>query len=264
MAVWQEKFIRPSKYTRPKVRLKAVKKIVIHYTASNGATAMNHFNYFNNLKGRYASAHFFVDKTTKLLIIPLNEIAYHANDGSRRGVSELKPNANFLSLGIELCVERDGTFHPQTIEHAEEVAVELCKRYKLNPLTDIVRHYDITGKNCPAPWVKDGSKFTAFKKGVDNRLGNKASASKASTSSNPNVSPSKSVSKPTLRKSSKKDENVTVLQKRLKAHGYSISIDGVFGAGTETIVKKFQKAKKLKADGIVGAGTWKELMKDKK
>lgn len=262
MAVWQEKFIRASKYTRPRVKLKAVKKIVMHYTASNGATAMNHFTYFNNLRGRYASAHFFVDKTTKLLIIPLNEIAYHANDGSRRGVSALKPNANFLSIGIELCVERNGTFHPKTIEHAEEVAVELCKRYKLNPLTDIVRHYDVTGKNCPAPWVKDGSKFTAFKKGVNASLGNKATATKASAS-NPNASPSKSVSKPVLKKSSKKDENVTVLQKRLKAHGYSVSIDGIFGASTEAVVKKFQKAKKLTADGVVGADTWKELMKSK-
>ena len=37
----------------------------------------------------------------------------------------------------------------------------------LDPAKDIYRHYDITGKNCPAPWVADASKFADFKKRVD-------------------------------------------------------------------------------------------------
>jgi N-acetylmuramoyl-L-alanine amidase len=170
MAVWQDKFIKPNKYSRPQQKLTAVRKIVIHWTANFGATASGHFNYFNNLSGRYASAHFFVDKNEALCIIPLNEIAYHANDGTYKGVAELKPNANYLSVGIELCVEKDGSFHANTIAKAVDVAVELCKRYKLDPMTDIVRHYDVTHKNCPAPWVKDSAPFTAFKKSVNAKL----------------------------------------------------------------------------------------------
>jgi peptidoglycan hydrolase-like protein with peptidoglycan-binding domain len=34
-----------------------------------------------------------------------------------------------------------------------------------------------------------------------------------------------------------------------------VSVDGVFGAGTLSAVKKFQKAKKLTVDGIVGKAT---------
>ena len=177
MAIWTDKFIRVNEYARSGQKLTAVKKIVMHYTANNGATAMNHYNYFNNLSERYASAHFFVDKVEALCIIPLNEVAYHANDVQKRnadgsawrGISALLPNANYLSIGIELCVEKDGTFHADTIKRAEDVAVELCKRYGLNPLTDIVRHRDVTYKNCPAPWVSNPSAFETFKKNVSTK-----------------------------------------------------------------------------------------------
>ncbi|KFZ42672.1 N-acetylmuramoyl-L-alanine amidase [Anoxybacillus flavithermus] len=169
MSVWTEKFIRLNKYSRPGLKLKGVKKLVLHWTANPGATAANHFTYYDQTiieAKRYASAHIFVDKNEAINIIPLDEVAYHANDGTYRGVPELKPNANLLSIGVEMCVEKDGTFHPDTIARTEDVFVELCQRYKLDPLKDIVRHYDITRKNCPAPWVKNGQAFEDFKKRV--------------------------------------------------------------------------------------------------
>jgi N-acetylmuramoyl-L-alanine amidase len=184
MTVWKEKFIDKNEFARSGDKLLSVKKLVIHYTANNGAGAMNHFNYFNTLEGRYASAHLFVDSKEALLIIPLNEVAYHANDGGKTYVPELKAsasyykegNANLTSIGVEMCVEKDGTFSKATVSRTEDVFVELCKKFKLDPLKDIVRHYDITHKNCPAPWVKDGSKFTEFKKSVNEKL--KASSEK--------------------------------------------------------------------------------------
>lgn len=167
---WKNKFINPSKFTRPQTKLKGVKKIVLHFTANHGAGADNHFRYFNSLKDRYASAHIFVDKIEALCIIPLDEVAYHANDGTHRGVEALKPNANLLSIGVEMCQEKDGSFHPDMIKKTEDVIVELCKRYKLNPLTDIVRHFDVTRKNCPAPWVANTKLFEDFKIRVNNKL----------------------------------------------------------------------------------------------
>ena len=106
MSVWKDKFIPPNKFSRPTEKIKGVKKIVMHYTANNGATALNHYNYFKNLRNVYASAHLFVDKIEALCIIPLNEISYHANDGKYKDIPALKPNANYLSVGIELCMER--------------------------------------------------------------------------------------------------------------------------------------------------------------
>ena len=59
----------------------------------------------------------------------------------------------------------------------------------------------------------------------------------------------------TLKKGSKGDD-VIALQHLLNVEGYKVTIDGDFGAKTETAVKMLQKAHGLADDGIVGAKTW--------
>lgn len=62
-----------------------------------------------------------------------------------------------------------------------------------------------------------------------------------------------------LRQGTKGGE-VKEVQRRLKLWGYyNGSVDGVFGAGTKTAVAAFQKKNGLKADGVVGAATYKAL-----
>lgn len=64
-----------------------------------------------------------------------------------------------------------------------------------------------------------------------------------------------------LRKGSK-GNSVKALQMLLNGNGCSCGlVDGDFGAGTHDAVVKFQKAKKLGADGVVGAQTWNKLLK---
>ena len=49
------------------------------------------------------------------------------------------------------------------------------------------------------------------------------------------------------------------LQHILKQLGYNITIDGIFGADMENIVKSFQTAYGLEVDGMCGPGTWSKL-----
>ncbi|RJX37486.1 peptidoglycan-binding protein [Paenibacillus pinisoli] len=62
----------------------------------------------------------------------------------------------------------------------------------------------------------------------------------------------------TLQNGSTGDE-VKVLQRLLTKKGYPVTADGVFGSGTLAEVKKFQQAKGLTVDGIVGSATWSKL-----
>ncbi len=65
--------------------------------------------------------------------------------------------------------------------------------------------------------------------------------------------------KPTLSWGSSGDY-VKQVQRKLSGWGYySGQIDGQFGTSTSKAVKLFQKRNGLKADGVVGPGTWKAL-----
>lgn len=66
------------------------------------------------------------------------------------------------------------------------------------------------------------------------------------------------MARPTIRRGDT-GEHVTHLQQRLGAHGYHLSADGIFGPGTESAVRSFQRSNSLVADGIVGQNTWAAL-----
>lgn len=251
MATWRNDFISMNKYTRPSIKLKEVKKIVLHWTANPGASAQSHQRYFNGIAIKnktYASAHIFVDSKEAICIIPLDEIAYHANDhyernsngGVYRGVAELAPNANKLSIGVEMCVEKDGTISQYTLSRTIRVIAELCKMFKLNA-NDIVRHYDITHKPCPKTFIDHPERFNEFKTQVNAIL-------------NPPKTQTDSIPYTGILKEGSTGESVKKVQQKLK-----ITADGIFGPVTENAVKKFQASNGLVVDGIVGKNTWGKL-----
>jgi N-acetylmuramoyl-L-alanine amidase len=179
MALWRTSLLNVNRYTRPAIKLVGVRGIVVHYTATPSATAQNERDYFNGTciaQKRSASAHIFVDKKEAILVVPLNEVAYHANERACR-IPKLKASvpqyrggdANLTTIGVEMCIEKDGSLHPDTLKRTIAVVAELCKMFKLKE-TDIYRHYDITGKNCPAFWVSNPAGFTAFKAEVAKAL----------------------------------------------------------------------------------------------
>lgn len=72
--------------------------------------------------------------------------------------------------------------------------------------------------------------------------------------------PNNQIMYPTLRRGDKGDL-VSQLQSLLSKDGSNLTIDGIFGSGTQSAVRAFQKRHGLVVDGIVGPKTWTELLK---
>ncbi len=53
-----------------------------------------------------------------------------------------------------------------------------------------------------------------------------------------------------------KGSDVKTLQEKLNQNGYTLDVDGIFGAKTQAAVKDYQKKNNLSVDGIVGKNTW--------
>jgi cell wall-associated NlpC family hydrolase len=53
---------------------------------------------------------------------------------------------------------------------------------------------------------------------------------------------------------------IATIQQALANNGYSITIDGDYGAGTQSAIKEFQASHGLEADGVVGAATYAALV----
>lgn len=54
-------------------------------------------------------------------------------------------------------------------------------------------------------------------------------------------------------------QDVVLLQQALNQYGYGLSVDGVFGPGTDAAVRDFQHRSGLSVDGVVGPNTWSAL-----
>lgn len=61
---------------------------------------------------------------------------------------------------------------------------------------------------------------------------------------------------PMVLKRGSRGVHVRTLQQRLRDRGWTIGVDGIYGAQTEKVVRAYQKEKRLAVDGIVGRQTW--------
>lgn len=134
--------------------LKDILYLVVHYTGNDGDTDENNGTYFAR-KVTYTSAHYFVDDDSATQTVPDKHIAWHC--GSPTGVYKHAKCRNENSIGVEICDDvRNGTIHPSapTIANALELVQMLMDKYNI-PKSNVIRHYDVTGKSCPAYWVDD-------------------------------------------------------------------------------------------------------------
>lgn len=133
----------PNKYSRPQIPLKRVTKIAVHYVGNPNTSAAANRSYFENQKygGTYVSSHFIVGLQGEIIqCIPLEEISYCTNQ------------ANSYSVSIECChPDSTGKFTEATEQSLAELCAYLLEKFGLSA-EDIIRHYDVTGKQCPLYW----------------------------------------------------------------------------------------------------------------
>jgi N-acetyl-anhydromuramyl-L-alanine amidase AmpD len=225
-----------------------IKYIVIHYVGGTGG-AKDNCRYFQNTY-REASAHYFVGHSGEIWqCVEDKDIAWHC--GADRYNHPICRNSN--SIGIEMCCRQDASgkwyFEDETVAATIELTKELMKKYNI-PASNVIRHYDVMGKICPAPYVYNNTKhiWSDFQKSIGS---NAAAASKVSVELD-------------MLQQGSNGAQVKTLQRLLVSLGYSVGaygVDGDFGAATKNAVIQFQKARGLVADGIVGKDTWSALLR---
>ena len=147
--------------------LSNIKYIVIHYTSNEGDTAQNNLDYFANVNEKETGAHFFVDKKGKVgKSIAMNRTAWAVGRDYRSGrkgeAAYFGKCTNANSVSIELCDMCLKTNWEQM--YATRKLVKYIQSKCPNAKT-IIRHWDVNGKDCPAPFTGSGNeKWTEFKR----------------------------------------------------------------------------------------------------
>ena len=145
-------------YSRPGIESDGITGIVIHYTANPGSTAQDNRDYFNGLQYSQetsASSNFVVGLDGEIIqCVPTWEVAYASND------------RNYDTVSIEVChPDESGKFTDETYRSLVQLTAWLCVKFDLTA-DDVIRHYDVTGKNCPKYFVENEEAWTAFKENV--------------------------------------------------------------------------------------------------
>ncbi len=145
-----------------------IRYIVIHYVGALGGAEDNCRYYASRYIG--ASAHYFVGHGGEVWqSVEDRDIAWHCGAPAYK-----HPDCrNSNSIGVELCARKRDTgtlgaqdtdwyFEPATVQSALQLARELMGKYGI-PAGNVLRHYDVTGKCCPNPFVLDGKPWEDFK-----------------------------------------------------------------------------------------------------
>lgn len=138
------------------VRRRKIEWIVIHYTATDGATGANEITYFSRKTTKNASSDFFVNfdgtiyqynnEVDKRYCWAVGGRKLSTGGGSMHGIVK---NSN--SVSIEMCTKQVGNTWVITNEtYNATIWLARVLRYLFGiGKGHTVRHYDVTGKLCP-------------------------------------------------------------------------------------------------------------------
>lgn len=136
-------------------KLKGVKDIVVHYVGNPGTTAQqNHDFYAGNQSN--VSSHFVVGLDGEIIqCIPINEWSAASNW------------RNNDTISIEVChPDETGKFKKKTYSSLVKLVAWLENVCDIDE-SHVIRHYDITKKECPRYFAQHEDKWKTFKKNVE-------------------------------------------------------------------------------------------------
>ncbi len=121
-------------------RVRKPQTLTIHSTGNPRSTAKNERAWLTNPSNtaEFTGWHVVIDDREAIEAIPLNEVAYHAGDGSGPG--------NSFSTGVEICESGN---REKTLLNAAKVVAAILKEQGLT-IADLRQHYDWSKKNCPS------------------------------------------------------------------------------------------------------------------
>ncbi len=153
-----EQFIHKHTTARTGMKLSDIKGVVIHYVGNPDTTAQNNRDYFDKIDTR-VSSHFVVGLEGEVIqCLPLYERSAASN------------NRNKDTISIEVChPDESGKFNNSTYNTLIKLTSWLLEKFSLDE-TDILRHYDITGKSCPKYFVENEDEWIKFKEEVKKKI----------------------------------------------------------------------------------------------
>lgn len=278
----------------PRSRTQSIKWIVVHYLGVPNAD--NPYLYGGGYGG-----HYNIQRNGEIFkaVDPHKGVVWHCGggiQGESKDGSGVAPHryhhqcTNFNSIGIECGVCYAGTekspsgssdkwyFTTETQVSLVQLVSELMTEYGID-LNHVIRHFDVTGKCCPNPYVRNNHTQTSWtwpefianvKQYRSNGTitlpdGSKAVVDTQTPSTNTGGSSTYMFTTSTVRRGSQ-GASVRLIQTLLKGLGYSnadgsaLKIDGDAGSNTVHAIAQYQKGHSLTVDGIAGAKTWAALI----
>lgn len=158
----EQDYINVSMKNRPGRALSGMNNVVIHWVGNPGTGAKQNRDYFEdlnnpavNVKDISASAHFVVGLEGEIVqCVPINEVAfanYPRNDDT---------------ISIETChPDWSGTYTQATYQSMVRLSAWLLESFDLTS-DALIRHHDVSGKDCPKYFVDHPEAWEAFKQDV--------------------------------------------------------------------------------------------------
>ena len=149
-----EQILSINEWSRPGTKIKRLDYIVIHYLGNPKTTAQENHDYFESLgdlHDTYMSANYVIGLDGEIIhCVPDDEVAFASN------------SANNFSISIENChPDKSGKFTDETYASLVNLVAYLSDKYDIDR-DHIIRHYDVTGKECPLYFVKHEDKWIQF------------------------------------------------------------------------------------------------------